>query len=413
MLTARAQLAALVTSSHRRCGASSPAAPVCSNTALMSSWWRGTILRTASRVVLVLSPTGFDSNGSYTFRTPALSLGVSPLLHSLTHTVSKRDSNECRWLSPNTGVQRDRSSVPTACELHLVGYGGGDGNPAQLGREAVRVLANFGVVSDRHLAEAFNEKWAITCDSAWPSLGATMTIRSILRHDLCMDSSKVLSEEILHPVTLLVPGVGKLRRLDAKVEISFNMTVPDEALMVLVNYSSCTCTYHLFDVQHTHESKGIAFVSTTTTNLQYRPDFSLIMRRTSGDVVFIAKTDRRLSYRYQSNVFRVEVATGNFKRIRERCTALTQLSSSVFCVWSLNDLTYELWDCNNTDRPLVVVPQNDGGCTQVVGGRRFLFGVTRNGEIAVIDPSSGLIVLTLGDLPANPPFEILLRDSFL
>ncbi|KAH3761207.1 hypothetical protein Pelo_6980 [Pelomyxa schiedti] len=187
-----------------------------------------------------------------------------------------------------------------------------------------------------------------------------------------------------------LPGSGKERTL---CRVVFNKMVDDEALFILCG--AATMEFTLFDVELTHKSKIFVAVGASVSVCNLDPGFasgdSLVMRKTNGDVVFILSEWKDFYLEYVDLVA-VDAKTGNVVRLSRRCSSLTQVSTSMFCVWCSTDHSYQLWDCNNLEQPLRGT-RCDDGFDQVVGVRGFLFAVSR-GRILVIDALSGVVVVT-------------------
>ncbi|KAH3723354.1 hypothetical protein Pelo_17942 [Pelomyxa schiedti] len=184
------------------------------------------------------------------------------------------------------------------------------------------------------------------------------------------------------PVMVAVPGS---RGLYPPI-ISFNRAVPDEAILNFRNPSSVELI--LFDVNLSHLTGKLAIITSVSLNAENIYDTVRAMRLRSGAVVFIA---RRESDR---EVVLIDPAATEVvpKRVTGNCTVITQVSSSVFCAWH-STRSFELWDCNNLDKPLRAVNSSDN-FSQVVGGRGYLLGIVGR-KVVVMEAFTGATVVTL------------------
>ncbi|KAH3732201.1 hypothetical protein Pelo_16967 [Pelomyxa schiedti] len=372
---------AMAASSHGRCGAGSAARPVFSSAHLARLFW-DSFFAGSSRVALVVSnPPGERPPISVLF---ALRTGVA-CRGQLLRQPPRREYARCsglpygvqRWIAPNVGVE-------VLCEAEGLRFTKVPGNPADAvgGRQTGYILTAIP-------EEAINSKWAVFVDR---STNCRTLIIKRIGDWVQVPLQDSTAEEIVGIDTALVPLPE-----NAYCRVVFNKMVDDEALLIL---SGETIEITLLDVELTHKSKIVVAVGAPVTVCNLDPMFadgdSLVTRKKNGDVVFILSEWKDFCLEYVGLVA-VDAKTGNVVHLTGRCSSLTQVSTSVFCVWCSPDHSYQLWDCNNLEQPLST--HCDDGFDQVVGGRGFLFTVSR-GKILVIDSLSGGVVVTF-DAPCQ------------
>ncbi|KAH3759974.1 hypothetical protein Pelo_8209 [Pelomyxa schiedti] len=136
--------------------------------------------------------------------------------------------------------------------------------------------------------------------------------------------------------------------------------------------------------------------------------YTLLLRKQDGSAAFV------LLFPWV-DLFQVDSSTGHLTHLRSTemnaaSHCVSQLNKSVFCaLFSQLNLMCEFWECNNTETPFKTV--SFPGCWQVICGSGFLF-VVKGAQIQVLDPDSGLIVITI-TFPPDKKLWIIERDSIL
>ncbi|KAH3767074.1 hypothetical protein Pelo_1054 [Pelomyxa schiedti] len=343
-VSATDQFVALMTSSHSRCGAHSPARHVCCVAPLAHQIWRDWVVSTSRKFALVIDERSGGGGGAadrYSIVTWSVAFDVSlTTLGMITRDVVVSDAKG--WVAPGVTVlkkQQPGSGCTYLC-LHKAESAAVD----SLGRNERHVRNHGGL----DCCGALNAKWWVTLGWRARTNGASITITRL-------NTSQGIPKERTMPdakVSMLLPeSVSRTMRTFC------NHTVPDEVLLTSSCCETTTISFTLFDVLKTYESqKFTALIQTSTesrqdsfgpgTSLQ-SPDAALVLRRkkTDGAVIFIVKS-------YGNFVFQVEADTGTARVLSARCSDLSQLDDSVFCVGRAWDNSYQLWDCNDTRQPL-------------------------------------------------------------
>ncbi|KAH3759458.1 hypothetical protein Pelo_8723 [Pelomyxa schiedti] len=383
--TAHSQFMALAASSHPRCGALSPARPLCAVPSLVGgSLWRDLVLATASRFALV-----FDvAPCSY-----LLVVGVSPLLLSVTHEL------RCGLMDPLRRMVSHRAGLSEIYKPKYTVMMYVDWQDTPLGR----CIAPTGPWKGHTLAY-FNESWLAVCNR--DSRGDTTL--SIWEIGEGTTTRGAFSDQVVIPI----PGSYDNSGLLGWSDLCFNRMVPDEAMVLTSGLGGIAIT--LFDVRSTYRSKILATVVRTETAWRYGTGIkALAMRGRCGDVSFVVEAGGLVTL--------VESTSGRVHDITWECTELGQVSSSLFCVWSLITRAYSLWDCNNPGAPLrtVLCTAESPRFLQVTAGRGFLFTLQvekgkGNGKIALIEALSGTAIAILNlSFPPSKFVTLDPRSSFL
>ncbi|KAH3756448.1 hypothetical protein Pelo_11713 [Pelomyxa schiedti] len=381
------QFAALAASSHPRCGSRSPARSVLSVPALARLIWLDWVLGTASSVALAVQPR------TVLFGVSRATLGLTP--RGRVSTLEWR-----WWLAPGVSARRDVGYVTTLTlrrdddvDLSETGRGTGTGRGTAGSVQLCRAYV---------LCDAVNARWWVTCgreNSPGTGTGSggggskrvTMEVSCILE----FTSYRNAPGRIVPAAGIEVPwmpgeGVTSTR-------LFLNNVVPDEALFIFCCDSSKAISCTLFDVRQTYESKRISVLAQSPlVSVPFKLPVSqaLVFRRkrTRGSVVFIVMPWGN----DDDKVFQVDSRTGLTKLLSTRCSDLSQLNDCIFCVGKAFDykMSYELWDCHNSDHPVRCIQTTDH-FLQVIAGCGFLFAVSESDrKIHVIDASSGLPVIT-------------------
>ncbi|KAH3732916.1 hypothetical protein Pelo_16253 [Pelomyxa schiedti] len=376
------QFLALLMSSHHRCGARSPAAQVCSLGCLMHQMWCDWVLATSTTVVLVIEPEGFltgDSPVSVSFAV-SRTMGFSTRGEVVVDLASGRP-----WVTPNVSLSTRYGMFGcTALWISRRRMGCAQGSdefesPVQMCRSLF-------------VADAINSKWCIvsSCEvpGAIPGASANLNAVSMTISYIKDYTAYMVGEDGITSVSVMMPPNDGGETITTRLFL--NKLVPDEALICSSREMSTAVTFILFDVQKTFQTKKLSvLVSTVTRATTVLFHVALVMRKSTSPAVFVV-----LSASYFT-VLHVNPSTGKSTKISSTCSDLSQLSESVFCIGRAGEMSYELWDCYNTDRPLRNVRSSDH-FNQVLCGGGFLFAVRRSEKkIIVFEASSGRVVVTL------------------
>ncbi|KAH3757250.1 hypothetical protein Pelo_10980 [Pelomyxa schiedti] len=377
-LAAARQFAALLASSHPRCGARSPARAAGSAPALMRRLWRRWVLSPAATLALVVEPDNrpWDS-WRVLVRVSRATLGVVG--------GPEADENGVRtWLAPRLWLESKYTMTGGSFTLVRRDYG----TTAAEGSAVARWKMSRNT--------AVNAKWLVACQTFGTGCHYNLTIRDI-RHGTKSDG------KLEPPVAVTVEGTLKIGAVCCG--LFFNQLVPDQVLVIMRGDNS-SVEFTLLDVEKTYRSKCASLVSSTISNwLPYHHscgsaftcDVALILRKgNSGAIVFILRPAG--NYQCDCVAFAVDSITGCVTLLGI-CSQLSQVSESVFCTGSDSEGSYKLWDCNNLTAPLDSTHREDiDECfDQVVGcPSGLLCGVqVTERKILLLTAMSGRIVLTL------------------
>ncbi|KAH3742612.1 hypothetical protein Pelo_15993 [Pelomyxa schiedti] len=391
------QVAALLMSSHRRCGANSPARTVSANAPLMSYFWHEVVLAPVSAVVLYLESVEIDEDICPT----TVHIGVSRSLLGVTYL------NGIDFLRPAKCVDPERVLVRSenGYSLRPLDLRCSGNEYRDLSNEEEPVVCTFAGTERSCFFVAANAMWLLNATTQATDGSGNQTV-------MIWEIPQSPQEKPVEPLELCIPGSDVLRR---RAGVFLSKTMPDEAVVVARDRNHIVLT--LFDVRKTMQSKRLA-VLVSTGMLPFEDhgmslQVVLVMRRKKTlDAVFIAQT-------YEGDVFELDPGTGRIRQITPHLTEkeelqysephnLTQLSSSVFCIWHEKAKSYELWDCNNMDKPLRAINPDDN-FDQVVAGGGFLFVVVKH-SVMVIEPFARCLVAAFS--LAMPAF-IHPQDSLL
>ncbi|KAH3732676.1 hypothetical protein Pelo_16490 [Pelomyxa schiedti] len=246
-----------------------------------------------------------------------------------------------------------------------------DGRPTIVLQTGLRSVTSF-----------TNRKWMIVAEHLADDTGRALAIRRLPPdHDYG-------SVVVVEPVLVFIP--------ESDVVFSFdffdNLLDTDEVLMCS---SDLTRTFFtLIDIGSSFQSKKLVVVASAQVSwdsISHMCASACAMRRTSGGVVFVVSPIGK----GERVVKGVDGATGCVRQLSHGGIAVIQVSASVFCVCTEAMSSYEVWDCNNLDRPMRNVETGSVlAANQVVGGRRFML-VVRDAEVVVMDTLSGFIVTSL------------------
>ncbi|KAH3764248.1 hypothetical protein Pelo_3895 [Pelomyxa schiedti] len=126
------------------------------------------------------------------------------------------------------------------------------------------------------------------------------------------------------------------------------------------------------------------------------------MRKHSGEYTFI--TVWRTGGAAELQEGRLGVPFENLKWLNTTCLDVTALSENLFCLLSPSGYSCEIWDCNDTSKPLKVIqlvsPDSriQQQISKLMGHSGFLFDIVGN-KVNVIDSFTEFTVLSL-DIPS-------------
>ncbi|KAH3743431.1 hypothetical protein Pelo_15167 [Pelomyxa schiedti] len=391
------QFAALLASSLPRCGELSPARPVCSLSTLAHHIWRTWVApaapprRPAVFVTLAVENKG-DAASARGAARASVAFGVSPATLGLTRGGRVGTSADfVGWVAPGVSAKRTWSLIGEGevrgMTIRMQRHGSAVGTAhAWGGRNDYLQISREGVLCD-----AVNHKWWVRCER---------------------NNGETVATAVGIPSVTGIPVPREMGSSLAVLRLFLNNPAPDEAL--LLSGVSNTIYLTLLDIPQTWESKKIAVLEHTSIPILSvpMPIVALIFRRkkTDGSVAFIFKSSA-------GAVFQVEAATGEAKMLSKRCSDLSQLNDSMFCIGKAYDCerSYELWDCHNTEKPVRFIQRNNNcedNFDQVIAGCGLLFAVReRDRKIDVIDASSGLSVLITIDVLFSSSFYINEQSS--
>ncbi|KAH3722485.1 hypothetical protein Pelo_18809 [Pelomyxa schiedti] len=219
-ITSQGQFVALVTSSHPRCGASSPARCVFSIRPLAESLWDAIAVSTTLDCVLVLGTHKSTHHVCFGLCRALSSVSRSPALVSVPPWAR-------RWLTPSLFTHR-RSSTGTAVTVQCLGTG-----------ETLSLL----MPGDHH--EALNGKWLVMREkraaestAPGPDCGICLSVRRLLHRGI--------TPGVSDPVSVPISGVCR------GVQLDFNRMDQDE-LLLISPIPSFVLT--LIDVEASYQSK--------------------------------------------------------------------------------------------------------------------------------------------------------------
>ncbi|KAH3766704.1 hypothetical protein Pelo_1433 [Pelomyxa schiedti] len=368
------QVAALLMSSHPRCGAHSPARIMSASAPLMSHFWSEIVLAGASAFVLYLESADFTDDS-----TPStVHIGLSRRLLGVTYLQGIDLLHRVKCVAPEQVLVPDGNGYALrSLDLQISSRN----ECRDLGNQAQPFVCTFAESERSPFFAAANSMWLLNARS--PAPGSDHETVMIWELPQCPQ------EKPVEPLEFRIPGSDILHSLAG---VFLSKTVPDEAVVAARNHSHIVLT--LFDVRKTVQSKKLAVLASTgmLPLSGHRLTFGvvLVMRRKTFDMVFIAQT-------FLCEVFAIDPRTGGIRQITEKeehsysePNNLTQVSSSVFCIWHEKYRSYELWDCNNIDQPLRAINPDDN-FDQVVAGSGFLFVVVKH-SVTVIEPFAGCLV---------------------
>ncbi|KAH3722523.1 hypothetical protein Pelo_18771 [Pelomyxa schiedti] len=295
--TAHSQFLALAASSHPRCGALSPARPLCAVPSLVGgSLWRDLVLATATRFALVVA---VDTDHYL------LVVGVSPLLLSVTH--------EARWgpLRPSRQMVSHRTGISRCfAPCSFLMFGDWQESPYQ---RVPHTIPTGG------MCMYFNGNW-IVLHNKQSEGESTLSIWKIGGESLLTTtSSEGFPSVEMEPFVMPISWGGKPYS-DA---FCFNKMDPDEAVVITGDTRTDRTSFTLIDMRNTHESKSLVTVLKMETEGRFG-NFgikSFVMRRMCGSVVFVVQIIQ--------GVFKVESKTGSATRICSGCTYLGRIHCGI------------------------------------------------------------------------------------
>ncbi|KAH3764460.1 hypothetical protein Pelo_3685 [Pelomyxa schiedti] len=374
---ARQQLLALAMSSHPRCGANSPARNFMSLSPLATSPLWEWCLQLTEVVFGALAMTSLDDDTCETML--LFTFGVSLPLRSVTRPTKLIQS----WSWPTPIVD----AIPTieVCD------------PAHVVMEAPGAVPNtksFSLInavtkqqrllftrdSGRGLAcsvQNCNQKWWLKT-----------TIGSVLAVANLVDSgSSTVECDTRVPVYHLSDGELGLCTL-----ISFNNSIPDEALLLVECEWVDFNLFIVIDIRRTYSTGHLSVVSSK----KWVPLFEMLGGKNQPSALYMPKhstadTQQRYLFlvldvgpRSRGIVYRVDDTSDTLRGISTQAQQLSQLSSILFCISKI-DGSVEVWDCNHTEAPLrVLLAQSHNAeldYSQVDSSRTALMNMTRSWRI--------------------------------
>ncbi|KAH3743702.1 hypothetical protein Pelo_14907 [Pelomyxa schiedti] len=390
--TCQDQFAALLASSHPRCGAASPARHLAAVSPLMRHLWAAAVVAPARW--FVLAPVRF-SEASW-----CVALAVSPATLGVLRGPEVTPSHPLSmWLGPGACLALETGAGPEVQSMALVpaprlvvpGMPQRSAVPDPQGKWARFPRGDDEFVPPRGVRYTMlldaNYKWVVDC---FGYLG-TLSITKLLHHDAAGGTSAEGGVGVVAGTTVAVQLPTWFPRLGRAV---LNKVDPDEALLQSYSNGDCTAYFILVDVPLSHSTQSLQVLSVTKLNFPEGLNSvcaPLILRKSNGDPVFVIPTKR-------NEINLVEASTGVKSLLSSDCfwPCLSQVSASVFCTWHGSTKSCTMWDCNNSAQPLWTVRStSEGLCLKhVVGGSGFLFAVGDD-KIEVMDALSGSVLMSI------------------
>ncbi|KAH3764481.1 hypothetical protein Pelo_3657 [Pelomyxa schiedti] len=375
-LDAHGQCLALVVSSVPRCGVKSAACLMSTITGhLFRQLWDDWIMGTEAKFLLTAwqLPEGYDPTMAAALVCKPLrsfSLGISRLTCGITSRVADKACDSWSW-----PIDWNRSLIMMDNKLIMRDLSGGDANPKDTG------LYDFGG----------GVKNVATSDR-WVAFGG---VAGVGNSGIQVHFLRIVDISGATPETdVLIPGrealfircdflLGELVGTWAWVRNAPNGTD------FIVSFQFEVYGIHTFQRDPSH----IAITTRISTPAgRYRVESLARLRKRSGECVFIVGL--------------------------QFCPSVYQVSDSMFCL--SNGFSCEIWDCNNTDKPLKVIPLftlhqptlpvNPEYLWNAVALSGFLFHF-RGKQLKVIDVATQTAVLKL-DMPTSgdcTPKQLLLH----
>ncbi|KAH3767427.1 hypothetical protein Pelo_700 [Pelomyxa schiedti] len=345
----------------------------------------------------------------------ALSFAVSPVMRQITHGITvERYRGNCIWIAPHMFVNVTYR-LGTLCETSWF-----------LVSPHSRSEFRDRMITTRLRCSAFdvNRKWMVV--SEWAGDMGNAEVLTIFSIDECArvpEGSSADKIGVIVPVPLSEP-LSQVHR--GYLFLSKAADCCDECVLLIINGYDVAFIM-LIDLAKTVHSGGVMSVTASTKTQFFWRDYvfssAVAVRKNDGTIEFFFSQRPSGSCGMGEDEytgFSVDSVTGEAKVVAGNRSGMSVVSNSLMCMsqsetkafelWDCNDTTkplksetkaFELWDCNDTTKPLKVMAQPVGdcgspvGCRQIVGARGFLFGVTENHNvISVIEPLSGSIIAT-------------------
>ncbi|KAH3765367.1 hypothetical protein Pelo_2774 [Pelomyxa schiedti] len=404
--TCGSQFCALMASSLRRCGARSPARHVAADAPLMRSWWRRFVLEPSRPFVLVICKQyerdDDDDDDDYCYYTDCvggkefsqvtLSFGVSPVTLGVTHgpreLLPRKWQVGVKWVAPDLCLSEVCENCDQLYEEDLY----------SMFLLAPPALEEVGRIADKLRAYMFalNTKWLVLLNYLLGDAEKKQSLtvkRTRGKYGTSPSGpsaySSVTVQFPLRPAASLCYSVVMNPANSDEALITY--TLPDGYKLVLV------------DVAQTHSTHSLVVLCSTCCTIPFNLVCTVaITRKISGELVFIL-TGHRSTTPY-GPAYWVEASTGQCRILKPMCTTVSQMSSSLFCLWHQNtpSLWFELWDCNNPGNPLMTSDlsglnnntnqYNEYVYPAVVCCSSFLFALSGN-KVTVMEAVSGIIIL--------------------
>ncbi|KAH3764220.1 hypothetical protein Pelo_3923 [Pelomyxa schiedti] len=167
---------------------------------------------------------------------------------------------------------------------------------------------------------------------------------------------------------------------------------------VLCYNSDGRTTLLVVDIPRTFTSSTLAVVESVRCGISFTIYGGLCLRKSTGASAFIFQSIDLSAENALLSQSTLEVTPiGAVLEIASGRDCLSQLSDSLFCLSNRKHASsYEIWDCNDTHKPLLVVETN-GRC-QAIASYGFIFNLSSSSDnshtMTVTEFSSGIAVMT-------------------
>ncbi|KAH3714332.1 hypothetical protein Pelo_19160 [Pelomyxa schiedti] len=233
---------------------------------------------------------------------------------------------------------------------------------------------------------ALNSKWVVTC-AGGAEYGFSLTVWRLV-------VTSGMEIGVVEPVVVPLSGWEPWCRM----ELDFNQVNQDEVIWTTISWPTVVRT--LIDVDASYHSRRAVVLSSTASERRYSFYDPIILRRKDGAPVFLVRPSEN-----DYDVLALDPTTSTSKVVTNNCGCLTQVSSSVFCVWCWENRSFGLWDFNNLDQPLRVMTR-PGVYRKVVGGSGFLFALRDFSEVVVMEAHSQVAVMSFQFVPSQSGLRI-------
>ncbi|KAH3732629.1 hypothetical protein Pelo_16540 [Pelomyxa schiedti] len=193
----------------------------------------------------------------------------------------------------------------------------------------------------------------------------------------------------------------------------FNKSSPNELVVVLHKRTAHkNSAFLVIDAEMTFSSKSLSVLSemapVVVESSSYLTMNAVVVTKRDGSRSFVEKGVMS-HFRYHCIEFPENCSTAVALPQTENVTKVSQLSSSLFAVsFSSGNKLCDIWDCNDSTKPLVSVPatqsQSRNQCVNAEAEAGMLFSLEGN-ELRVIEPLSGFTVLHV-TLPLDRIYDV-------